>query len=343
MVLMALSKHAALPLAPTTPVQGPSAPTRQPRCAQPSPSPGLSTAVGVAGAAAAAAGLARRRQRQCWAARSRAGPAVGRRIAEVSEPAAAAGEGLFQPWAEWFEAHFVGEFELREEVLPDHLARRRGHGSGSGALIQGRLLVGEADSPIRRVRITMVDDGDKLQAFNASVYPSHSLGPLPVLGIDVLTFNNHKRLLFGVDWSPMVPGEEYAEANIGAHVGEVRTQNAELAMEPSGKLYGELPEFFSPYMFFSRPSGAEDLRADSALWAVYCEYCIRYSSMLKQASAASAEARGRAEARQADYDKWHAERDPAMPIFRRLFGEAWTEEYVSRVLFPGSVQSQSCT
>ncbi|CAJ1386649.1 unnamed protein product [Effrenium voratum] len=42
------------------------------------------------------------------------------------------------------------------------------------------------------------------------------------------------------------------------------------------------------------------------------------------------------EERQAAYDAWHAERDPALLMFRRLFGAAWTEEFTQEVLFPGS-------
>ena len=43
-----------------------------------------------------------------------------------------------------------------------------------------------------------------------------------------------------------------------------------------------------------------------------------------------------AQARQMAYDIWHKERDPALALFRKIFGADWTEDYSRRILFPGS-------
>lgn len=258
----------------------------------------------------------------------------------------AAGEDFFfEPWARRFEELLpLQELGLQETPLPSHLANTGGSGkAGKDAEIHGQVFVSNdterGSSPARRCRVALVRNGGQLQAFNAVLYPSYNLGPLPIFGIDVLSFNNHQRLLFGVDWAPMQTSAEYAEEYIKPHVAQVRQKHEALLLDPSGKFYGEAPEFFSSQIFFSRPSGPEALSQGEELWEVFEEYCSRYVRMLhtaKAAGAVSADAASLAEQRQAAFDTWHAERDPAVPVFRRLFGESWTNEYVHEVLFPGA-------
>merc|ERR1719414_106424 len=103
---------------------------------------------------------------------------------------------------------------------------------------------------------------------NAAAYPAYELGPVPIFGVDLLSFNGHQRLLFGVDWVPMAPDETYAETHIAPYVSELRHSSrfAGLAVDPTGRFYGQRPEFFSPHMFFARPDGATALQPEGPLW-----------------------------------------------------------------------------
>lgn len=284
---------------------------------------------------------------------------------------------FFEPWARRLEELLVPRLGLRKEAMAPRLAGRRagteakapppraGGAAGPGGEVAaavaaeldscvflggraaGDFEVPGAASPARRLRSLLVRDGPRLQAFNAVLYPSYSLGLLPVLGVDVLSFNQHQRLLFGVDWAPMLPGVEYAEAHVSPYLGEFRQRHHALLLEPSGKFYGDAPEFFSPQIFFSRPQTPEAFQPGSELWMVFEEYCTRYCDVLEAAASAAAAAAAfgprlsadttaeLAKERQCAYDVWHAERDPALPIFRKLFGGDWTEEFVREVLFPG--------
>lgn len=263
---------------------------------------------------------------------------------------------FFAAWADHLQELLVRSLNLVEEPIPPHLARRRGRGEDGGegqdtteqrgkAEVISRVFVGKGDeaSPVRRLRITLVRNGPLLQAFNAVAYPAYHLGPLPILGIDVLSFNNHQRMLFGTDWAPMSQDDVYLATHITKHLEEVRARNADIRADPSARFYGEAPEFFSPQLFFSRPDGPEALHPGARLWKVFEEYSLRYVDMLlaavSSASIVSAQVPGLETSRQRDYDLWHAERDPALPIFRRLFGAEWTAEYVSSVLFPGAQQA----
>lgn len=252
---------------------------------------------------------------------------------------------FFEPWADWLLHHFQSRFGLEESCLPSHLASRR---VPPNAEIITRVVLAGSDnqigSPIRRIRATLVSNGEQLQALNVAVYPAWELGPVPIFGADLLSFNSHQRLLFGVDWAPMSPEESYSREWIEPHVAHVRAgRHGSLATMPSGKFYGERPEFFSPQMFFARPEDAQALRPKAPLWEVFCEYATQYSDMLKHAQGDMAVpvATTFAEQRQAAYDQWHAERDPALSIFRRLFGSEWTGEYVDCILFPGRVTTRT--
>jgi len=268
----------------------------------------------------------------------------GRALRAEEHPAEVPPGCFFNDWARWVEENMVKELDLEEEVLPEHLQSRATEPSAKRpAKISGRVWNAKShESPVRRLRFVLVDAGHELQAFNCIAYPSLSRGPQPVLGIDVLSFNKHKRMLFGVDWAPMFPGEDYAQAYIEPHVAALREEHGAIRSDPSGKFYGDgLPEFFSPHMFFSRPTAEESFRPGSEHWQVFQQYSQRYTAALSSSAFADSEAAQQAAKRQGDYDAWHMERDPALPIFKRMFGEAWTEEFASQVLFPGMPDSPS--
>merc|ERR1712216_39439 len=114
-----------------------------------------------------------------------------------------------------------------------------------------------------------------MQALNVAVYPAHHLGPVPILCADLLAFNKQRRLLFGVDWSPMQPDAAYAATSIKPHLADIKqdARYAPFASEPGKKIYGETPEFFSPYMFFSRPEDPREMQPGAPLWEVFQQYC----------------------------------------------------------------------
>eukprot|EP00439_Symbiodinium_sp_Y106_P016690 s7642_g2.t1 len=203
-------------------------------------------------------------------------------------------KGFFDDWACW--DSFVAKLDLVEESLPSEFARRIGSVPSSSksaggssevpvvlcsasadhaplkAIIESRVWLGQAPSaPVRRVRYVTVDAGPQLQAFNAVVYPAPSHGLQPVLGVDVLSFNSHKRQLFGVDWAPMLPKLGHIEERIAPYVRSIYDDFEAFRSAPGGKVYGDSPEFFSPYMFFSRPEGPEAISAGSKLWEPYHE------------------------------------------------------------------------
>jgi len=243
------------------------------------------------------------------------------------------------------EEDFVAKMDLEEELLrPEFAERITAHpfSDVEEALITSRVWKEKATEPslIRRARSVSVNAGAKVQAFNVVVYPSYNLGLQPVLGVDLLSFSSNKQLLFGVDWAPLLTDEAYAEAKIAPFLSSILDEFDHLRTSPSGKVYGENPEFFSPYMFFSRPQDKEALQRGSELWKVSAQYFDRYLQMLQLVeSPVDADLVQKAQERQMAYDIWHAERDPALVLFRKMFGKEWTEDFSQKILFPGSAQA----
>lgn len=108
------------------------------------------------------------------------------------------------------------KMDLHEELPAPTFAQRttaNPFATVEEASITSRVWIAKGGGPIRRARSVIVNAGKKVQAYNVVVYPSYDRGLQPVIGIDLLSFSSHKQLLFGVDWAPMLPGDEYAEAN----------------------------------------------------------------------------------------------------------------------------------
>jgi len=250
-------------------------------------------------------------------------------------------DAFFRPWADWLDDHFREEFDLELEQLPEGLDV--GHGTtpaGDGAVAHTSVYTSRRSEdqdagPIRRLRISIFAQGSKLQALNAVVYPAYSLGPLPILCVDILSFSDHQRQLFATDWAPLQIGAAYADAHIAPFLGQDMLGYQELATIPGTRIYGEEPEFFSPHMFFSRPVGSALLTPGAALWEVFQDYVEKYSAMLHSAQPPLTLDVSEVEQRQADYDQWHSQRDPAVPLLGRLFGRQWADDFFKEVAFPG--------
>jgi hypothetical protein len=247
---------------------------------------------------------------------------------------------IFDDYAAFFLDYFNSTFHLQtNQEIPKELLTAIGKKESKMA----NLVLGSttAESPIRRLRITRVDAGLEVQALNAVIYPSPSYGALPILGVDIIYLNKGQRMLVGMDWAPVQPGPAYHAEHIAPFLEEFLRSLGNITTSPSGKMYGKLPEFFSESMFFSRPESVEDLRKGTAYWDAFVGYCERYMQKLVATPRGDSSSFGDGEkllARQNEYDAWHAARDPAIPIFKRLFGKETSEELLKIVLFPGSAQ-----
>merc|ERR1719410_1019253 len=91
-------------------------------------------------------------------------------------------------------------------------------------------------------------------------------------------------------------------------------------------------------MLFSR-AGLEHMSPDGPLVKAFQHASIAYAELLSGAhlrQPISWGTPGEVRWQHTRYDAWHKDRDPAIRIFRKVFGNETTESFVDKVLFPSA-------
>lgn len=180
----------------------------------------------------------------------------------------------------------------------------------------------------RKVRITYVDAGEKMQVTNTLFYPSFEYD-IPMFGIDLISLGR-KRVLVGVDFQPLYPTEEYSAKYID-FLAPIRAKYEGLQGSPSDRIYNDT-SFFSRNMLFGRY--ADESMVDSEAIPASIEYLNEYMKLAKKAVPnCSATHMAAVRGRQAAYDLFQAEQDPAKPLFDSYFGKEWSDSFIHDFLF----------
>ena len=106
----------------------------------------------------------------------------------------------------------------------------------------------------RLIRMTYLDGGLATQVFTSLWYPRTNL---PVLGIDLLQFQNQTRHLTVVDMQPIHPHEDDHDLPYLHHLEPVRNQYPRLQHRMSKSFYDE-SQFFSSQMLLGRGDEQEE-------------------------------------------------------------------------------------
>ena len=179
----------------------------------------------------------------------------------------------------------------------------------------------------RKIRLTYYDAGDNCQVFNAVFYPDPKYN-LPILGVDLLSFNRKKYLAI-VDFQP-IHQEEAKHASTFEHLLEpIKSKFDSLKGQMSSKFYDET-QFFSKQMLFSRFEN-ENIISDE-LFPAFTQYVESHLQLIRDTPSDAANVDQVLE-RQRAYDTYSAERDPAAGLFCAMFGAEWADDYIHNFLF----------
>jgi len=179
----------------------------------------------------------------------------------------------------------------------------------------------------RKIRMTYYDAGDNTQVFNAVWYPDPEYN-LPVLGIDILAFNRKKYLAI-VDFQPLHNQESDHTATYEHLLEPIKENYESLKGRMSSKFYDET-QFFSQQMLFARFDDEKVVQDD--LFPAFQSYVKTHVDLLKSVERDPSETKFVLE-RQAAYDAYSAERDPATGLFAAMFGAEWANDFVHDFLF----------
>lgn len=181
----------------------------------------------------------------------------------------------------------------------------------------------------RKIRMTYYDAGDNTQVFNSVWYPDPSYN-LPVLGIDLLSFNRKKYLAI-VDYQP-IHEEESDHATLYEHrLQPIKEKYESLKGRMSSKFYDET-QFFSNEMLFARFGDEEVVSLE--LFPAFQQYVQLHTKLIAETTPdRSIKSQEFVMQRQQAYDTYSAERDPATALFANMFGKEWADDFVFDFLF----------
>eukprot|EP00571_Detonula_confervacea_P013531 CAMPEP_0172310168 /NCGR_PEP_ID=MMETSP1058-20130122/11332_1 /TAXON_ID=83371 /ORGANISM="Detonula confervacea, Strain CCMP 353" /LENGTH=407 /DNA_ID=CAMNT_0013022937 /DNA_START=92 /DNA_END=1315 /DNA_ORIENTATION=- len=193
-----------------------------------------------------------------------------------------------------------------------------------------------ASDEYRKIRMTYYDAGDSVQVFNSVWYPDPKYN-LPVLGIDLLSFNRKKYLAI-VDFQPLHEDEEDHAMTYEHILQPIKDKYDNLKGRMSSKFYDET-QFFSKEMLFARFDDEKIVEED--LFPAFKSYVKTHLDLVKDTSpAASSKDVEHVLDRHTAYDTYSADRDPAAGLFAAMFGKEWSEDFIYDFLFSLSVRSE---
>jgi len=188
-----------------------------------------------------------------------------------------------------------------------------------------------------KIRMTYYDAGEGCQVFNSLWYPDPKAHNLPLLGIDLLSFNRRKFLGI-VDFQPLYNEDgqdEHDPIASGYEEGllkPIKEKYEFLAGQSmSSKFYDET-QFFSRQMLFSRFE-EEDIISNE-LFPAYQDYVQAHVDLVTSNAELERVVDEKAVLERYDsYDTYSAVRDPAAGLFAAMFGKEWSDGFVHDFLF----------
>ncbi len=234
---------------------------------------------------------------------------------------------MYKPFQKHLEEALHQRFDLQPAPMPVGLERQVSERGKTPATIQSWHY---RCPQFRKIRYTYIDGGDTIQVFNSVIYPHHTYD-IPLLGIDLLSFNQRKNLVV-IDFQPLFRDDDY-QARYIEPMKPIYESYDDLAQNLGMKFY-DANRYFSKYLIFAK---ADADMISTRVLAAYKDYLDRYFQMMDEATPLTDPSDiQRIVQAQKDYDQYSAERDPAHGLFSSYFGHEWAERFLHEFLFADS-------
>ncbi len=235
---------------------------------------------------------------------------------------------LYQPFLDYGISLLKERLALNHYPIPEGFDRKEGI-SGKGKHQQTVITTsyGFQSPKLRQIRAAHVQGGNSLQVLNFVIFPNLNYD-LPFFGADLVTLPGGH--LIALDMQPLFHNAAYQEKYSDPILPIFESYQQHL---PWG---GDFPEeakpFFSPTFLWTRPQ--ETTVVQTKVFEAFQEYLKTYLHFVEQAEpVTNPEDLEKIKNAQLNYIRYRAAKDPARGMFRRLYGETWTEEYIHGFLF----------
>ncbi len=181
----------------------------------------------------------------------------------------------------------------------------------------------------RRWRVTRFDAGRKIQVLNSVAYPSLDKKQ-PIMGIDLLWFEEREKLVAILDFQPLSQKESYLNIffedlkNIHNNYHQFRTRDSIIRYDPN--------LFFSPWVLFCKGGKNEFENLLPKIFTPFLESYWKIQDLqgqdLDEIDSLNVKEM------QKEYDSYSARNDPAHSLFKGFFGPKWSDKFMKEFLFP---------
>jgi phycoerythrobilin:ferredoxin oxidoreductase len=236
---------------------------------------------------------------------------------------------LYQPFLDYAIPTLEAHLDLADYPIPEGFESKRAV-SGKGKHQEEVLTTsyGFQSSKLRQIRAAHVQGGDSLQVLNFVIFPK-PLYDLPFFGADLVTLPGGH--LIAIDLQPIFRDEPAYIEKYATPVMPLLKQY-QLHLPWGGDFPEEAKAFFSPAFLWTRLQSTESI--ETHVFRAFQDYLNAYLGFVEQAQPVTDAARLREiQASHLNYIRYRAGKDPARGMFRRLYGEEWTEEYIHGFLF----------
>lgn len=235
---------------------------------------------------------------------------------------------LYQPFLDYAIALLTERLELEPYPIPVGFERKEcTTGKGKREEVVVTTSYAFKSSKLRQIRAAHVEGGNSLQVLNFVIFPQLNYD-LPFFGGDLVTLPGGH--LIALDMQPLFHNGDYQKQYSEPILPIWQAYQADL---PWG---GDFPEeakpFFSPAFLWTRPKETE--MVETRVFEAFKDYLQAYLNFVEQAQPITDSQRlSEILGAQRRYLNYRAAKDPARGMFKRLYGEEWTEEYIHGFLF----------
>jgi phycoerythrobilin:ferredoxin oxidoreductase len=235
---------------------------------------------------------------------------------------------LYQPFLDYAIEYLRSRLDLEDYPIPAGFESKSaivGKGKNESTVLT--TSYGFQTDKLRQIRAAHVQGSGALQVLNFVIFP-HLNYDLPFFGADLVTLPGGH--LIALDMQPLFHDAGYQAKYTDPILPTFHAHQQQL--EWGGDFPEEAQPFFSPAFLWTRPKETEVV--ETQVFQAFKDYLTAYVDFVEQANPVTdPQALAEIEQSHRRYLHYRAEKDPARGMFRRFYGEEWTEEYIHGFLF----------